>query len=161
MASDAPSSPIQIEKPTYANITLGLDQEHQKQTPLLDRFDFHPRGEIQGSRTYRDGTQYRLVTNPRDFDKQDETPTWTRFVTVSPKGIRIMETIIRDQLSQSKQTRRDHLPSTGSGHLIWVAYLDNKEHIRETGSGSYNSLTNWVQELDQAVMLNVVPRSSQ
>ena len=25
MASDAPSSPIQIEKPTYANITLGLD----------------------------------------------------------------------------------------------------------------------------------------
>ena len=157
--SSTPSAPVQIDKPAQASITLGLDAKHQDQTPILDSFDFY-RNEVRATRTYRDGTRYLLLVQRRSFEQGDGPPKWERHVTITPKGIELMEAIIRDQLIAYAQPSLDGLPAAGGGQVVWVAYIDNEEHIRQTGTGTFNGLPSWVGALAEAAMQNVVRRSA-
>ena len=157
MSEVAPSAPVLIDKPAQASITLGLVAEHQDQVPLLDSFDFY-RNEVRATRIYRDGARYLLLVDRQSFEQRGP-PKWERQVTLTPKGVSLIEAIIRDQLITYAQPSLDHLPAAGGGETVWVAYTDNEEHTRQTGTGTSNSQPRWVGELGEAVMQNVVRRS--
>jgi hypothetical protein len=161
MESEIKPTPTPIEKPKLAASTSGLEAEHLDQAPILDSYAFQAHGKVQGSRTYKDGTHYRLFKDHRDQQTTGVEPAWKKFVTVNPQGIQAIESVIRDQVLNYEQPSREGLPSTGAGHIIWVVYLENEERVIETSSGSYNALPPWVRALDEAVTQNLVPRSAQ
>ena len=160
MSQTVQNPAVSIEKPAVAKTTLGIDPEHLKEVPLLDKFSFQSRGKINGTRTYRDGTVYIFSINTRGDGAQKKVLEGKKFLVVSPTGIEAIEAVIQDDLLEHTDTSSTNRPRTGSGHMIWVAYIGPEEHIRRTVSGSYASLPPWVQAIDEAIRKNVVPRTS-
>jgi hypothetical protein len=161
MERETKPAPATIEKPKIAATQLGLDSAHLAQPPFFERYAFQAHGKVQGSRTYKDGTQYRLFKDYRDQQTADDAPTWKKFVTITPQGIQAIETVFNDQLRHYEQPSRENKPSTGTGRIIWVAYLEDGEQVFETDGGSYGALPTWARALDEAVSQNVMPRSAQ
>ena len=82
-----------IEKPMISSITNGLAPEHLSQQPILDRISTHRHGQVEGVRTYNDGTQYMIFIDPSDPNNFEKPPTWNRFITVTPKGIQLLRSL--------------------------------------------------------------------
>jgi hypothetical protein len=68
---------------------------------------------------------------------------------------------LRGQFLSYEQPTRRVQHDAGEGHIIWVAYIDNEEHVIATGAGGYSALSPWVRTLDEAITQNLVPRSAQ
>jgi hypothetical protein len=135
------------------NIDAGLSAEHVDTRPLLDRIELQRHGRIQGRRTYADGIQYLIFKDP--LDSSTNEPAWSRFVPITSTGVDLLHEIIRDDVLSYSPTAEPSGPRTGTGTIIWVAYVDGEEHVVQTASGNYNALPAFVQRLDEAVSQNV------
>jgi hypothetical protein len=154
---EAPSA--SKEKPVISSIQAGLAREHAEQTPLLDRIAHGRQGAYKASRTYRDGTNYKIFQGSPGTPGYQTEPAWKPFITVTPSGIAQLETVIRDQLMPYDKPHDPDLSPPGSGRITWVAWLDGKEHVAVTASGSYAHLPEFVKAIDEAVSQNVEPNS--
>ncbi|NOY26176.1 MAG: hypothetical protein GXP62_09925 [Oligoflexia bacterium] len=135
-------------------IQAGLADEHRTQQPLLDRFETQGHGRIKGTRTYADGTQYLILSDPRGGGGD---PAWSRFVHITPRGVERLKQVIRESVLTYQGSPPAAGPSGDTGTITWVVYLDGQQRVVQTKSGSYDALPAFVRQLDQAVSQNVQP----
>lgn len=136
-------------------IQAGLADEHRTQKPLLDRIETQGHGRIKGTRTYADGTQYLILSDPRGGG--EEAPAWGRFVHITPLGVERLEQVIRESVLTYQGSPPAAGPSGDGGTITWVLYLDGQERVVQTRSGNYSALPAFVRQLDDAVSQNVQP----
>jgi hypothetical protein len=137
-----------LEKPMVTRTQSGLAEAHRSETPVFERIELS-RGSTRAARLYADGTQYLLVDEP------GVTPSWARFVTITPAGVDRVRQVIRESVAGGQGAPPSAGPSTGGGTLVWVMQVDGKERVIETRSGAYDALPSWVRQLDEAVSQNV------
>ena len=147
------------EKPVISSIQDGLSREHAAQTPLLDRIAHGRQGAYKASRTYRDGTNYKIFQESPGTPGYQTDPKWKPYITVTSAGIAQLEAVIREQLMNYDKPHDPDLSPPGSGRITWVAWLDGREHVAVTASGSYAHLPAFVKAIDEAVSQNVEPNS--
>lgn len=143
------------EKPVITTIEAGLADEHRAQKPLLDRVELQSHGRVRGTRTYADGTQYLILSDPKAPAAGESALAWTRFVRITPAGIERVRQVIRESVLGYQGAPPTAGPSGDAGTITWVVYLDNEERVVRTASGTYDRLPAFVRQLDEAVSQNV------
>lgn len=151
----APPAVSAPELPVITTVQAGLGPEHLGQVPLLDRVELQAHGRVQATRTYPDGTQYLIASDP-NAPPGTAAPAWTRFVRITPVGVARLQDILRGSVLTWTGEAPAAGPSTGGGRITWVVHLDGQERVVQTASGSYDRLPGFVRALDEAVSGNVV-----
>ena len=143
-----------MEKPLITNIQAGLSEKHREQKPLVDRIELQ-RGCTKGTRTYEDGTQYLILSDPRAPDFNEADVVWREFVQITVVGIERMKQIIRESMLSYQGAPPVASPGGGAGTITWIVYVDGQEKVLKTASGSYERLPAFVRQIDEAGSQNV------
>jgi len=137
-------------------VTAGLAAPHAAARPLLDRVEGQRHGRVQARRTYADGAQYLIFSDPT---AGGPAPEWTPFPALTPAAVAQIQQILTDEvlpLPPAAGAGRAAGPATGAGSLTWVVYTGVGEHVVQTAGGLYSQLPPFVRRLDEAVSQGVV-----
>jgi hypothetical protein len=144
-------------------VTAGLAAPHAAARPLLDRVEGQRHGRLQARRTYADGAQYLLFSDPT---AGGPPPAWTPFAAITPAAVAQVQQILKEEVlplpaaapapAAGPSAGPSGGPATGAGSLTWVVYTPDGEHIVQTAGGLYSQLPPFVRRLDEAVSQGVV-----
>jgi hypothetical protein len=140
-------------------VTAGLAAPHAAARPLLDRVEGQRHGRVQARRTYADGAQYLIFSDPT---AGGPPPEWTPFPAVTPAAVAQLQQILAEEVlplpaaPPAPAAGPSGGPATGAGSLTWVVYTPAGEHIVQTAGGLYSQLPPFVRRLDEAVSQGVV-----
>jgi hypothetical protein len=137
-------------------VTAGLAAPHAAARPLLDRVEGQRHGRVQARRTYADGAQYLIFSDPT---AGGPAPAWTPFPALTPAAVAQIQQILADEVvpvASPAAGGPSAGPATGAGSLTWVVYTEGGEHVVVTAGGLYSQLPPFVRRLDEAVSQGVV-----